>query len=71
MIKTRRQDQMTERVLCDNCKEELGQEPVQQGGKMYCCAACAFEAARSKDCSGRADGHISQTANEEEEKVQG
>ncbi len=61
---------MTDRAMCDNCKEELGKEPVQQGDKVYCCAACAFEAARSKDCSGRADGHV-RAASEEEEEVQG
>lgn len=60
---------MTDQAMCANCKEELGKEPVQQGDYVYCCAACAFESGRSKDCSGRADGHISQP--EDEEKVQG
>jgi len=50
---------MTKEVMCSQCREELGREPVYQGDKVYCCQACAFEAGRSADCSGRADGHIS------------
>jgi hypothetical protein len=47
--------------LCDNCREELGPEPVTRGHKVYCCAACAFDAQRSVDCGGRADSHITQS----------
>ena len=45
---------------CDNCREDLGPNPVLRGEKVYCCAACAFEAKRSVDCGGRADSHITQ-----------
>jgi hypothetical protein len=62
---------MTKAETCDHCGEELGKEPVRQGDKVYCCQACAFEASRSKDCSGRADGHVTHTASEDEEEVQG
>lgn len=51
---------MTEKVTCDHCGEELGKEPVRHGNKVYCCQACAFEAGRSADCSGRTDGHTTQ-----------
>ena len=43
---------MAEAQMCDNCYEELGEEPIQRGDKVYCCEACAFEASRSVDCAG-------------------
>ncbi len=46
---------MTERSVCDHCGEELPQEPIRRGSKIYCCEACAFEASRSHDCGGRTD----------------
>ena len=50
---------MTEPLRCDNCREELepGDEPIRRGDKVYCCEACAFDAGRSADCSGRTDSH--------------
>ncbi len=42
-----------ERLICDYCGEEIDGEPVRRGSKVYCCEACAFEATRSVDCSGR------------------
>jgi hypothetical protein len=58
---------MTQAEMCDHCSEELGNEPVRQGGKVYCCQACAFEASRSEDCSGRTDGHVTHSPSDEEE----
>lgn len=49
---------MTEKSVCDHCGEELPGEPIRRGSRVYCCEACAFEAARSKDCGGRTDSHI-------------
>ena len=49
---------MTEIQTCDLCHEELGEEPVRRGDKVYCCEACAFEASRSVDCGGRSDTNI-------------
>ena len=51
---------------CDNCGEELGPNPVQRGGQVYCCEACAFEASRGADCGGRVDSTISQSIVERE-----
>jgi hydrogenase maturation factor HypF (carbamoyltransferase family) len=51
---------MTEKTLCDHCKEELPDEPVRRGTQVYCCEACAFEASRSHDCGGRTDTPFSQ-----------
>ena len=50
---------------CDNCREDLGPNPVIEGERVYCCAACAFEAKRSVDCGGRADSHITQAGSSE------
>ena len=52
---------MPEIQLCDGCHEELGEEPVQRGDKVYCCEACAFEASRSVDCGGRSDSNVAQS----------
>jgi hypothetical protein len=49
---------MSTQQMCPNCGEELGPEPVQRGDKVYCCEACAYDAARSVDCGGRADSHL-------------
>lgn len=51
---------MAEAQMCDNCHEEIGEEPVQRGDKVYCCEACAFEASRSVDCGGRSDSNVAQ-----------
>jgi len=53
---------------CDNCGEELGPNPVQRGGQVYCCEACAFEAQRSADCGGRSDSTIALSVVEQSEK---
>jgi hypothetical protein len=49
---------MAELAVCDHCGEDLPDEPIRRGRLVYCCEACAFEAARSKDCGGRTDTHI-------------
>jgi hypothetical protein len=51
---------MTETQRCDYCHEELGEESVRRGEKVYCCEACAFEASRSVDCGGRSDSTVAQ-----------
>lgn len=45
---------MAER-LCDFCGEPVGEDPIQRGKRVYCSEACAFEATRSTDCTGRTD----------------
>ena len=40
---------------CEYCGEIIEGEPVLRGTLVYCTEACAFEATRSKDCSGRTD----------------
>ena len=57
---TERKLVLSEAEGCDNCREDLGPNAVLRGEKVYCCAACAFEAKRSVDCGGRADSHITQ-----------
>jgi hypothetical protein len=52
---------MTEAQMCDHCHEDLGEEPVRRGDKVYCCEACAFEASRSVDCGGRSDSTVAQS----------
>lgn len=42
-------------LKCEYCGEPIEEEVVRRGSKTYCSEACAFEAARSKDCSGRSD----------------
>ncbi len=49
---------MSAKTVCDHCGEELGANAVWRGDRVYCCQACAYEAARSKDCGGRADSHM-------------
>jgi hypothetical protein len=48
-------EQKTTEDMCAYCGEELGENPVRRGKFVYCSEACAFEAARSVDCGGRAD----------------
>jgi len=45
--------------LCDFCREPVGEKPIERGSKVYCSEACAFEATRSKDCTGRTDSVMS------------
>ena len=52
-------------LQCANCGEEIEGEPVKRGTRLFCSEACAFEAARSVDCSGRTD--VSQTTTPAEE----
>ena len=49
---------MSERI-CEYCGEPIEGETVRRGSRSYCSEACAFEASRSKDCSGRTDSPIS------------
>lgn len=46
-------------IRCDYCGDPIEGEPIRRGDRVYCSEACAFEAARSKDCSGRSDSTIS------------
>ena len=52
---------MASELVCDYCGEELPDEPIRVGERVYCCNACAFEAGRSKDCGGRTDSTISES----------
>ncbi len=56
---------MAKKTKCDYCHEEFEEEPVRRGDKVYCCEACAFEASRSIDCSGRSDSTFSQPPGEQ------
>jgi len=56
---------MTEKMVCDNCREDFEGEPIRRGSKIYCCEACAYEASRSIDCGGRSDSHITKSIVEE------
>jgi hypothetical protein len=56
---------MAERQVCDYCHEEIEGEPVRRGANVYCSEACAFEASRSIDCSGRTDSTISTSSVEQ------
>ena len=58
---------MIETLVCEYCQEEIEAAPIRRGDRVYCCEACAFEAARSKDCGGRTDSHISAPIIEKEE----
>ena len=51
---------MTETLVCDHCGEELAEKPIRHGNRVFCCEACAFEAARSADCGGRTDSTYSE-----------
>ena len=44
---------------CDFCGEPVGEEPIERGKMAYCSEACAFEASRSSDCTGRTDSVMS------------
>lgn len=48
---------MAETTVCDYCGEEIDVEPIEQGNRVFCSQACAFEATRSQDCGGRTDVH--------------
>ncbi len=50
---------MAEPMRCDYCKDPIEGEPVRRGERLFCSEACAFEASRSKDCSGRGDSPVS------------
>jgi hypothetical protein len=52
-------------TLCDFCGEEIGDDPVRRGNRTYCSEACAFEATRSTDCSGRTDTTMTEPIVEE------
>jgi hypothetical protein len=56
---------MTEK-LCDFCGEEIEDDPIRRGSRTYCSEACAFEATRSTDCSGRTDTTMTEPIVEEE-----
>jgi hypothetical protein len=44
---------------CDFCGEPVDEKPIERGNRVYCSEACAFEAARSTDCTGRTDSVMS------------
>lgn len=50
---------------CGNCGDEIIGAPIRRGQNVFCCEACAFEAGRSADCSGRSD--ISQVTHSADE----
>jgi bacterioferritin (cytochrome b1) len=52
-------------LKCSNCGDEIADSPISRGQNVYCSAACAFEASRSADCSGRND--ISQVTHSADE----
>jgi rubrerythrin len=52
-------------LKCNNCDDEIADSPIRRGPNVYCSAACAFEASRSADCSGRND--ISQVTHSADE----
>jgi hypothetical protein len=60
---------MSEAFVCGYCRDEFVGEPVRRGEKVYCCEACAFEAARSVDCGGRGDSTVSQPVVEQVEET--
>lgn len=47
-----------EKMVCNYCGDPIEGEPICRGDRVYCSEACAFEATRSKDCSGRSDSNI-------------
>ncbi|NLE43964.1 MAG: TRASH domain-containing protein [Chloroflexi bacterium] len=55
---------MNETLRCDYCHDEIEGEPIRRGKRVYCCEACAFEASRSVDCSGRTDSNFEVTGPE-------
>ena len=58
---------MAER-LCDFCGEPVDENPIQRGEMVYCSEACAFEAKRSTDCTGRTSSVITSKKVESEEQ---
>ena len=54
--------------VCDYCGDPIEGEPIKRGPKLYCSEACAFEASRSADCSGRSDSTVSQGIVESDER---
>jgi hypothetical protein len=57
--KTRRDATMGKTAqVCDHCHEELGDNPVHVGDKVYCTEACAFEAGRAQKCGEHTDVYI-------------
>ena len=46
--------------ICEYCGEPVQGGGVRRGHLVYCSEACAFEASRSKDCSGRSDSTVGQ-----------
>jgi rubrerythrin len=54
-----------ETLKCANCGDEITDSPIRRGRNVFCSEACAFEGARSIDCSGRSD--ISQVTHSAEE----
>ncbi len=48
-------------AMCDFCGEPIQDEDeaIRRGDRVYCSEACAFEATRSKDCTGRTDSVMS------------
>ena len=46
---------------CDFCGEPVGEDPVERGNRVYCSESCAFEAARSSDCTGRTDSVMAES----------
>jgi bacterioferritin (cytochrome b1) len=52
-------------LKCSNCGDDIADAPIRRGPNVYCSAACAFEASRSADCSGRND--ISQVTHSADE----
>jgi hypothetical protein len=49
---------VAEMKKCDFCGEEIEGDSIRRGSRTYCSQACAFEATRSADCSGRTDTPI-------------
>ena len=51
---------MSAHRTCANCHEAISSKDklIEYGDIVYCCEACAFEAGRSKDCSGSTSPHV-------------
>ena len=52
-------------LICNHCGDEIAGSPIRRGQNVFCSDACAFEGARSIDCSGRND--ISQVTHSADE----
>lgn len=57
---------MAETKKCDFCGEEIEGDSVRRGSRTYCSEACAFEATRSTDCSGRTDTTMTEPVGKKE-----